>query len=69
MQDPVAENKPQPPNQSVMQDHNYCTSQSCKSDPKIEKISGEKKKDKRMTSKNLRKEKTVKGLVKKLENA
>jgi hypothetical protein len=69
MQDRVAENKPKPPTQSVMQDHNYCTSPS-KVIPRLRRsLDKKRKKIRALTSKNLRKEKTIKGLVQKLENA
>ena len=51
-----------------MQDHSYCTSPS-KVIPQLKKsLEKKKKKIRALTSKNLRKEKTIKGLVKKLEN-
>ena len=59
--------KPKYSTQLNMQDHSYCTSPS-KVIPRMKKsLEKKKKKIRALTSKNLRKEKTIKGLVKKLE--
>ncbi|CAB3977737.1 THAP domain-containing 9 [Paramuricea clavata] len=65
----VPKKKPRISNQPVMQDHNYCISPA-KVIPKLKKsLEKKRKKIRALTSKNLRKEKTIKGLVTKLENA
>ena len=64
----VPKKKPKYSTQPNMQDHSYCTSPSKVIPRKKKSLVKKKKKIRALTSKNLRKEKTIKGLVKKLEN-